>query len=310
MDITKKDVGKLVILPIKESWGPGKILKIEKGFAFIRFRDCEDAMAKKYPLTGNILIKADGQTDAALDELIAKKIRKKRETAAPLPLLDFNQGLGIFKSRYPQAFTDLLYRGGPGAGGQYALEHLAREFQSAFGDGQLRHMVENHSLRVIADRAQAILNEQDLIYRGEIKCFKELLNNETESLLYFKALSNVLGPVEVNEGTMKPYFEMVNASTIQGFAKWPNATFFPFLARPESHMLLKPHVAKDFATMMGHGLLYEHHPNWRTYSALMEMAAGYLVLLKPLGARDYLDVFSFMTVIYDGAKQKASVQQP
>jgi len=48
MHINSKDIGKLVELPIKPDWGPGKIMKLEEGHAYIRFRDCGDTMARKY----------------------------------------------------------------------------------------------------------------------------------------------------------------------------------------------------------------------------------------------------------------------
>ncbi len=307
MIINTSDVGKLVVLSIKQNWGPGKITKIEKGYAFIRFRDCGDTMARKYPLQENPLIWATAQADERLDEMLAVKPRKKREPAAPFRLLDFNQAMDIFQARYPQAFSDPHYHGGRGEGGQYAIEDAAREVHSAFGDGQLKKMVENHSLRVISDRTEAILEKQDLVLRAELKSFMQLLRDEKETFFYFKALSQVLGPVEVNENTMRPYFETVNACPVQGFGKWPNATLFPFLARPECHMLVKSNLTKSFATHLGHPLAYEHHPNWRTYSAVMEMSAGYLVLLKPFGARDYLDVFSFMKVVSEEVGQKTTI---
>jgi len=308
MDINTSDVGKLVILSIKQNWGPGKIIKIEKGFAHIRFRDCGDTMNRKYPLRDNPLIWSVTQTDERLDEMLSKKPRKKRQPAAPFRKLEFNQALGLFKTRYPLAFSDELYLGGPGQGGQYALEKMAREFQAAFGDGQLQKMMENHSFYVLTDQAEAILKKQDLISRGELKSFLQLLRDEKETFIYFKALAQILGPVEVTEPTMRPYFETVSACPVQGFGKWANATLFPFLARPGCHMLVNPNLAKSFASHMGHFLAWEDQPNWGTYFAVMEMAARYLVLLKPLGARDYLDVFSFMKAVCEGAEQKSTVQ--
>jgi hypothetical protein len=168
-------------------------------------------------------------------------------------------------------------------------------------------MVENHSVHLMTEQAEAILEGQDLIFRGELKSFLQLLRDEKETFFYFKALSQVLGPVGINEPTMRPYFETVTACPVQGFGKWANATLFPFLARPGCHMLVKPNLAKNFASHMGHHLAWEHQPNWTTYCSVLDMAAGYLVLLKPLGARDYLDVFSFMKAVCEGAEQAAPV---
>ncbi len=306
MMIKRSDAGKLVTLPIKPDWGPGKIVKIEAGYAYIRFRDCEDRMAKKYSVTENPLALSQVQTDAVLDDLIQQSEKKKRvrKPAEPIRRITFQEAVALFKAKYPQAFGDALYKGGAKVGGQYAIEDLARTFHSSFGDGQLRKMVDNHSARVIADRALALLDRQDLIYRGELKSFKNLLKDEAQTLAYFRALAFALEAGAVTETSMRPYFEAVNACPIPGFAKWPNATLFLFLARPECHMLLKPQVTKRFAAMLGNALIYEAHPNWMTYVNLLEMSAGTLGMLKPLGARDYLDLLTFMQVVQETASQK------
>jgi hypothetical protein len=297
----------LVDLSIKPDWGPGKLLKVENGYAFVRFRDCGDRMAKKFGINDNPLSWATVQTDARLDEMTQDPVKKKRRPAVPARILDFNQALGFFQDRYPRAFSDPLYQGGPQAGGQYQVEELSRQFHASFGDGQLGKMVDNRGSRVIVERMLLILKDQDLLYRTELKSFKELLKDENQTLLYFKALSEVLEAGEVNHDWMNPYFEAVKAVQVPGFAKWPNTTLLPFLAQPNRHMLLKPQVAKGIAAMLGNPFIYEPQPNWRTYLTLLEMSAGYLKMLQPLGARDYLDVQSFFSVVYDGATEKAMV---
>jgi hypothetical protein len=77
---------------------------------------------------------------------------------------------------------------------------------------------------------------------------------------------------------------------------WPIVTLLPFVARPDLHMLLRPRFACDVAQRLGLELAYEAEPNWSTYSALLESAGLLLEKLRPLGARDHVDVEAFMHV--------------
>jgi hypothetical protein len=61
-------------------------------------------------------------------------------------------------------------------------------------------------------------------------------------------------------------------------------------------MFLKPQVTKRAAESLGFDLRFECTPNWTTYEALLRMARTYLDLLRPFGAIDFLDVYSFFFV--------------
>jgi hypothetical protein len=78
-------------------------------------------------------------------------------------------------------------------------------------------------------------------------------------------------------------------------------------------MFLKPEVTKQAASTFQFDLRYEATPNWETYDALLRMGRVYLELLIPFGARDFVDVQSFIYVTCGGyetaraKKTKASV---
>jgi hypothetical protein len=65
-------------------------------------------------------------------------------------------------------------------------------------------------------------------------------------------------------------------------------------------MFLKPEVTQAGAQTLGFDLQYDSKPNWVTYSALIRMGAVYLKLLERLGARDFIDVQSFIFVAGGG----------
>lgn len=79
-------------------------------------------------------------------------------------------------------------------------------------------------------------------------------------------------------------------------ATWPIATLLPFFAQPERHMFLKPEITQQAEERLGFHLNYQPTPNWRTYAKLLELSNVLLEQLKPLGARDNIDVQSFLWI--------------
>jgi len=79
-------------------------------------------------------------------------------------------------------------------------------------------------------------------------------------------------------------------------AKWPIVTIFPFLADPGRHIFVKPAVTKRAASRFRFELGYRPDPSSATYGRVQEFATRLLEELRPLGARDNIDVQSFVWV--------------
>jgi hypothetical protein len=62
-------------------------------------------------------------------------------------------------------------------------------------------------------------------------------------------------------------------------------------------MFLKPGPTQECAARMRFDLQYSADPRWLTYKKLMQMGGQLLERLRPWGARDYIDVQSFIWVI-------------
>ena len=78
---------------------------------------------------------------------------------------------------------------------------------------------------------------------------------------------------------------------------WPVVTILPFLAKPERHMFLKPMQTQRIAEAFTFDLAYSARPKWDTYNRLLILSNRLLERLHPLGARDLIDVQSFMWVV-------------
>jgi len=75
MDITLKDLGKIVELPARKEWGSGIICKMDLRCAFIIF-DTEDGPAKRFFLDNNPLKLAANQDEPGLVKRGRMKNRK------------------------------------------------------------------------------------------------------------------------------------------------------------------------------------------------------------------------------------------
>jgi len=62
-------------------------------------------------------------------------------------------------------------------------------------------------------------------------------------------------------------------------------------------MFLKPAPTQECADRMRFDLQYGSDLRWLTYKKLMQMGGQLLERLRPRGARDYIDVQSFIWVI-------------
>jgi hypothetical protein len=100
----------------------------------------------------------------------------------------------------------------------------------------------------------------------------------------FRRFATALSDLPVSEGGAR-------------VATWPVLTLLPYLADPNRFMFLKPGPTKDYADRLRFDLHYDAALEWGVYERLMILAQDLLERLRPLGARDFIDVQSFMWVI-------------
>lgn len=103
---------------------------------------------------------------------------------------------------------------------------------------------------------------------------------------------------------MKALRELPQPGTTED--KWTMATLLPALAQPALHMFVKPTIIEEAAVRMGFEISYQSSPNFRTYKLVLGLAAHLLDKLRPLGARDFIAVYSFLWVVekYDQPPRK------
>lgn len=154
----------------------------------------------------------------------------------------------------------------------------------------------------VGRRAVQVIAATNLVFPREAISLKNGLKDEDNQRLFAESLRSLLyGDTEVGSR----FAAFCDRLAEMGAAKWPLATYFPFIAFPEREMFLKPTVTRKVAEMLGFELNYSVEPNWLTYSKLREMSRHLFDSLAELRPRDMFDVQSFISRVagYEESEQ-------
>jgi hypothetical protein len=88
---------------------------------------------------------------------------------------------------------------------------------------------------------------------------------------------------------------------------WPILTYFPFIAQPKKHIILKPNAMKLAAGELGFELEYSSKPNFNTYKNLLDLANQVQDGISDLKPRNFHDVQTFLWVI--GSDEYAALEE-
>lgn len=121
-----------------------------------------------------------------------------------------------------------------------------------------------------------------------------IVNAPAEALV--RALYDLLygsGPFE------RRFDAWVGVLSSQGPRVWPAATYFLMLHNPETDILVKPTPFKALLRSLGRAAEWPTRPDARSYRELIDLAQLLYQRLRPLGARDMIDVQSFIWIVRD-----------
>ena len=87
--------------------------------------------------------------------------------------------------------------------------------------------------------------------------------------------------------------------------KWPLPTYLLFITHPDSDIFVKPQAASWFLKFMGEASPVSGEPDGETYRLIRDHAHALLEALQDYGARDMVDIQSFIWVCFRESQNRA-----
>jgi hypothetical protein len=198
---------------------------------------------------------------------------------------------------FPEGFDDELYLAWER---DYKVDAAAQWRRNIGGKDALRAALDADGHEQVAAAAVRIESGRPLLFSFEKMALRDaVLRSPDGARRFSEGLYDWLyGP-----GTEAVRFDRW-AATVAALprrgtrvATWPVITVFGPMARPRTHMFVKPLTTKRAAAAYGYDLAYSSKPGWSTYGAVLDFARTVRDDLADLGPRDLIDVQSFIWVI-------------
>jgi hypothetical protein len=298
MLLTPNDVGVLVEHTV---WRRGKVIEIVSPYAIIHFpalADSPQGPQRKLREDAPQLTKASVQTDPELDGIETGPAKPKKISKRKVKDLQnmLDESVQWFEQNYPAKFADDKFTDSDLRNKRAAAD----VFQMNFGEGRAAAMVDQGKHAEIATTLDGIYRATNVLSPCEVKAVHKAFVKGDESATKVLALTLAF-LANPGQHTFKVMAEAVSQLPADGgkVHTWPIVTLLPFLADPKRFIALKPTNTELMAARMGTNLKYDTTPNWETYDAFLRMSNSLLDRLKPLGAKDMIDVQQFMWVTKD-----------
>jgi hypothetical protein len=287
------------------SLGVGKVVATEASAVHVFFPGGEDRFARKLrlPMALSMLSPAGGDGSAWLAGLSAFALDAKTgRYGLAEKWFSSEQAIARFLETFEQGFADPKYIGDGKAGRERSTRwrHAHEAFVAAFGRGEGERLLAIGDGDELVRRALGVERHVRTLQNAPEKpSLEDALKEPTGARGYFAAMFDLLSAPAPERSRFEALASAVAALPPGGAREsgWALITVLPFIARPDSHMLLRPRFTCEAAQCLGLDLRYDPKPSWATYAALLQSTDQLLDSLRPLGARDYIDVESFMHVV-------------
>ena len=199
-----------------------------------------------------------------------------------------------FLEFYPGGFHDADY---------IALERdykwqAHERWKASLSRDRFRTLLHNHRYAEIAKTAVGIESRTNLLFSFEKMALRDAVKTTAGARKFATGLYDFL----FGAGADKARFE--RRRTAMGelprrqtrVVTWPAITVFPFLARPDRYLFMKPRVTQKAAAAYGYGFEYHSRPEWPTYASYRAFAEQVRRDNRDLRPRDMIDLQSFIWV--------------
>ena len=278
-------------------WGRGKILALREPNAEAFFPSLAlDRGGSTRVVRMTSLSLSEWQSDPRLDHVGIKATGGKGKVRRPVkrPDHDLDQAIAWFVAEYPGKFEDE----------RFVKDEIAHKrdahtlFVDRLGNGGGQDLLTAGNGAEIGTLLYALYHQTSIPSRFEILAAHDGLKDPAAAS---RLLESLLGMLESpGADTFQRLTKAVAALPMPAEGSkvltWPNVTILPFLADPDRFIVTKPEITKHAAARMGLDLMYTTAVTWDTYDRVLEMSRRLLESLAPLGAKDFIDVQSFVWV--------------
>ena len=274
------NVGDRVGHPARPEWGPGEILAVSGETKYtIYFAHIGQKLLKDVAL---VRLTGPESSHPLLENRVARSAKTKTGS-----LLDMKES---FLRRFPGGFEDPKYakqeRAYKVAAGELLKQTLASE--------ELNRLLSGGYYAEVCRRAFAVISRTNLVFPNEQMALREAITGEG-CAPFCRALAYHLYGSSSSQDRFERFWKVLEAI---GAAKWTIATYFRFLAEPETQMFLKPEATKAAAHACGFELNYRPDLNWGTYERVLTFSAFLKDAIADLRPRDMIDLQGFMWLTY------------
>jgi hypothetical protein len=221
------------------------------------------------------------------DKSLKVKKASRRAIAASLP---FEEAYKRFLATYPKGFEDPAYL-------EKERDYKARalaQWNQYFSASALAELKSSGDSAAVAHAFGEVFNVIALMHiPGEWIPFHNALKSSPAAIALAEVYAEVVGAGCFTEDSFRKTLMAFEAIGISK-PKWTVFSYWPYVATTRGFPFIKPTLIKAAAAGLGVALNYEPAANWLTYSQARGLYEELWGKLQPLGARDWVDVQTFL----------------
>ncbi len=291
--------------------GLGKIVAVEPNALHVFFPDSEQRFAAKLRLpAARALLRTEGiEPNTWLEGLTAFAFDTKAgRYALAASFLTHDEAVEQFLAVFPGGFGGDAYVSGKNA--RATKWRAAHEmWGQELGEPDRTRLLADLDLKEFTKRAVKV--EKTIVSLHppvDEDAVKQALSDPEAAPPFWTALVELLSVPSPGRARFEKLFSAARSLPVEPAQQWLVATLFPFVASPGRHVLLRPKVTFEAASRLGCDAGDDEAPVWGTYSAVRALYTQLLTKLEASGAKDFVDVESFLHVTATAKRRARSVR--
>lgn len=164
---------------------------------------------------------------------------------------------------------------------------------------EFKSLIHRREFSEIANRALQVESRTNFLFSFEKMALRDALKTPEGARIFSEGLYELL---HGTDSKMNRFVQWIIAvgdlpRKQSRVLSWPILTFFPFIAQPSKHIIMKPSAMRFAAETLGFDLEYSSKPSYTVYSNLLELADLVREGISDLRPADYHDLQTFLWVI-------------